>query len=214
MATSILLTHRGVEAWLTDNNSHSIPHGSTTVNGKKITAPVQASEQTMSMNARNTTVATHFMDENEPGTQYIACKTCQSGNEGWFRIPPAAEKEGFVELHIRRAKPKPPSTPQEIPPESNRSVDKDHYEVIDDEDGPPFMVFRFEFIGPTTPTKPPHTPEATTPPPKHRQWGQAAGHSNPKVPNKPTKTPAKPVKTGDKGAKTGAKAAKTADKAR
>ncbi|KAJ7118912.1 hypothetical protein C8R44DRAFT_737780 [Mycena epipterygia] len=212
--TALLLAHRGVEAWLTNQKSHSIPHGETTVSGNQITTTVKVPVKTAQTKNKlvlpsskrsheNVKVAAHFMDATKADTQYTTAKTWDSSSDkdGWFNTPPAAEKGGFVQLEIRRTK----GTPERVSNfEPNSRLETIELDLIDDENDPPFIVFRFEFV---PPTKRRQTPDANATPNKRKKTDiteeelQVAKDQHSrllKTPNKPKNTS---QKTPDKSAK-------------
>ncbi|KAJ6546847.1 hypothetical protein B0H19DRAFT_1162748 [Mycena capillaripes] len=180
---SRLLSHRGIEAWLTNEKAHIIPHGVVNVVGNQITTTVQSqvppktgyrvrwrSTQDKPLTALceiivpspqlfrdDIKAASYVMDAAQADTQYHTSRSALSAEkDGWFHTPPATDKEGFVQLEIRRAKRASPTRPK-----------WDLRNLIDDEDDPPFIVFRFKFEGAAT--KRCHSPEANAGPQKRQK---------------------------------------------
>ncbi|KAJ7778703.1 hypothetical protein DFH07DRAFT_936384 [Mycena maculata] len=212
--STLLLTHRGVEAWLTDHSSHTISHGSVKVDGNQISTTCTVSEKTAYRvrwrstpnspitalcniflpSPRQNPVAANFMDATKADTQYRISNTCMSQSDshkdGWFH----SAKGGFVQLEVRRGK----GAPERV--STSHSMEKINIDLIDKDDGPPFVVFRFEFV-----SKRAHSPEAN-PGPQKRQKVVAVGNkaegSNKPRESQPPKTPSKPEKSPNKSVKT------------
>ncbi|KAJ7184474.1 hypothetical protein C8R46DRAFT_1185891 [Mycena filopes] len=175
--TSLLLSHRGVEAGLTDPKSHSISHGAVTVAGNQITTAVHVAEKT-----------TSYMALTKPETQYRTAKT--SNQEGWFCTPAATEKGGFVQLEIRRARNAPEQISSSTTDSDGDSQQRIQVDLIDSAADPPFIVFKFEFGESGEKGRLILTPEENPGPRKRKRTeSEAAKRSRPQA-----KTPSKTAK--------------------
>ncbi|KAJ7042072.1 hypothetical protein C8F04DRAFT_1230157, partial [Mycena alexandri] len=209
--TSLLLSHRGVEAWLTNHKAHTIPPGVVTVTGNQVKTTVHVPEKTAYlvrwrsiaekpidalceiMLPKHEKAATSFMAQGEADTQYRTSKTTFSPDkDGWFYTPPATEKGGFVQLEIRRARSAPEQISPPQPKDSRGSKQQIKVDLIDGVDDPPFIIFKFEFEASSESVKRRHVPEENPGPQKRKKTECGGAKLSPRQRVKtPTKKAAK-----------------------
>ncbi|KAJ6630213.1 hypothetical protein B0H10DRAFT_977544 [Mycena sp. CBHHK59/15] len=174
------LIHRGLEVWLADSKGHIIPLGSATLLAEnQISTAVQVqrgtkycvfwrSSQGSTLTAlceifvlhqgEHFSVATDFMDAEKPLTQFRTSKgrLLDSFDDGeWLKSPPATKK-GYVSLEVRRGTGTPKLVSNLDPDDLDKRLDEINIDLIDDDEKghPPFIIFRFEFVGLPKPARP------------------------------------------------------------
>ncbi|KAJ6546832.1 hypothetical protein B0H19DRAFT_242998 [Mycena capillaripes] len=162
------LVHRNIEVWLADNENYPIAHGEVKIHGNTITTPISLPQRMdyavhwrnhpgtahtvfceIFVSGKKTPVATQFMDESMPETQYRSSigRIDTIRSQDWLQAP-APSNQAYVELHIRRAKGNPIHNRVADPEDSDDYVDEIEMDLMDDPDEgqEPFIVFRFEFV--------------------------------------------------------------------